>query len=575
MTSVALKSCNPMTLAEMLEEAGITEYAEWSHEVIVTPNGNPSFKPRPYQISGLNHLAAHLPRCGLWDDPGVGKTLQLQAFALWMSGLGNKVVAVMLPGLVPQFLESFNNNFQRCEFHTSAAMLFGDKGPRQKQIDSFNAKGWPDLLVMSYDTFKGRDKAPLRTKLPAKVEEELNALPPEEALAKRQELASEIRREWEEKNKAYYWREGKPVTAENLSGKALEYLGYNLVICDEAHALKNPGSSIHQAVRDFVNPWDDSLSNGLILATGSPIKTNVEDAYGLISMLDPDRYGSMRAFDNIHCEMLPGTKFRKVVEYKNLDYLYAGLYAKGRRITKQQAFPDMPARQITEVSVDLSKAHKALYKKLVDEQVLELEDTLIDATQQQRMYQYVQQMLLCPEMFSDKPIADNTLLAALDELVEGIGDRKVIVFAWYQQSIDKLKAHYAKHNPVVINGAVTGNAREIAKRTFIDDPNCRMLLANPESGGVGLDGFQHVCSYAIFAEVYPHPGGFEQAIGRIERSGQTETVNIYLMVPKGTISVKLRNDLCRKESNANEAVRDKKTLIADMLGEEGIQGQII
>ena len=141
-----------------------------------------------------------------------------------------------------------------------------------------------------------------------------------------------------------------------------------------------------------------------------------------------------------------------------------------------------------------------------------------------------------------------------------------MLFSWYKQSIDKLKIHLKKYNPAIINGSVTAKAREKAKESFIIDPKCKVMIANPLSGGVGIDGWQKVCSYIIFVEVCPFPGAFEQAVGRLERSGQTETVNVYLLVPSGTISVKLRNDLIRKEGDANQAVRDKKTLLAEMLG---------
>lgn len=596
MTSAALsKPDRPMTLAGFFEAAGITEYASWALHVEVTPDGNPRYKPRPYQITGLNHMAAFLPRSALYDDPGTGKTLQMQAFALWMAGLGNKVLAVMLPSLVPQFRDSLYVNFPGVANHIKIGILWGDPDKRNKAINQYNQTGWPDILILSYQMFLGKAKAPRFAAVTKKQEAELEGLVPtdeqlqglsdEEVKLRRDEAYAEISKRrtaladaaWaktQEAEKLYTWKPGQPVTAHNLKAAAFQQLGYTALLADEAHTVKNPSSGIHQAVRDFVNPWDGDDSNGLVLATGSPIGTNVEDCYGLISLVDPKRYGSMRTFDATHCEMLQGVKFRKVIEYKNLDYLHQSLYSRGRRITKRDAFPDMPTRVITEVRLDLAKPHKELYQKLVNEQVLELDERLIDATKQQRMYQYVQQILLCPERFADKPVKDNTMLEAIDDIVDSLGGRKVIVFAWFKESIDMLKKHYEQFNPAVINGDVVGNARETAKSKFINDKNCRMLIANTQSGGVGLDGFQHVCSYAVFAEICPHPGIFEQAIGRLERSGQTESVNVFLLVPIGTVAVKLRNDLCRKEEWANQVVQDKKTLIADMLGEEGFQGSI-
>lgn len=503
-----------------------------------------------------------------------GKSLQLQGFMIWMAGLGNKSVAIMPPVLVQQFKDSLLNTFPNIENFLTVGMVNGELKVRQKQIETYQSKGWPDILIMSYQTFLGKVKAPKRSNITATQEEALNKLPPDESVKQRQRLLHDAKARQKSDSKKFEWTPRSEITAFNFRSEVLTHLGYNLLITDESHKLKSPKSQIHQAVNDFVQPWEGDESNGLIISTGSPVETNVEDAYGLIKLLDPNRYGSARAFDDMHCELLAGVRFRKVMEYKNLDYLYQGLYARGRRITKAQAFPEMPVRLVTEISVRLSKEHKDLYDKLVEEQVLELEDKLIDATKQQRMYQYVQQILVCPERFTDNPPKENAMIEAVDGILESLEGRKVILFAWYQESIEKLKKVYRGHNPVVINGSVTGAAREKAKQTFIKDKKCKMLIANPISGGCGIDGFQSVCSYMIFTEIFPYPGGFEQAVGRLERSGQTESVNVFLLVPKGTIAIKLRNDLCRKEADANAAVRDKKTLISEMLGAEGFRGEI-
>lgn len=561
------KAYNPWALGDYFEAAGITQYAEWASQVEVHPGGDRTLKPRPYQVGDLNHLAANLPRSALWSDPGTGKTLPLQAFALWVAGLGNKVICLMPPGLVPQFHHSFHRNYSRVEKHVRIEMLQGDLDARGKKIAKWNREGWPDVLLMSYEMFRGRTKAPRRPAISKAQEKMLENLPLEERAAARERLASEALEKAQEENKKYQWRPRSEVTAHNLRMEVFEHLGYNMVICDEAHKVKTHDSEIHISVRDFVQPWQQQNSNGLVLATGSPIETNVTDAFGLINLLDPRRYGSMRVFDDAHCVLLEGTRFRKVLSYKNLDLLHQNLYAVGRRITKKEAFKDMPERIITEVPLELSKEHHVLYRKLVNEQVLELEDRLIDATVQQRMYQYLQQVLVCPEKFSDKPIKDNAIISALDDIVDSLGGKKILVFSWYQDSIAKLAEHYQDLKPAVINGEVNGTKREKEKARFINDDNCRMVIANPASAGVGIDGWQKVCSYMAFAEVVPFPGVFEQAVGRLERSGMTEAVNIFLLVPRGTIAMKLMNDLCRKEAEGNAVVRDKKQLIAELLGE--------
>ena len=137
------------SLNDFYTAAGLTDCPKWADDVAVTPSGVKGYLPRPYQISGLNHLAAFSPRCAIWDDPGTGKTLQLQAFMIWIAALGNKCVGVMPPALVLQFRESLITNFKGTENYLSIGVVNGDKAARQHQIDLFNETRWPDLLIMS------------------------------------------------------------------------------------------------------------------------------------------------------------------------------------------------------------------------------------------------------------------------------------------------------------------------------------------------------------------------------------------------------------------------------------------
>jgi SNF2 family DNA or RNA helicase len=110
---------------------------------------------------------------------------------------------------------------------------------------------------------------------------------------------------------------------------------------------------------------------------------------------------------------------------------------------------------------------------------------------------------------------------------------------------------------------------------FINDPTCKIIIANPRSGGVGVDGFQDVSSHVVFAEVCPFPGVFQQSIDRLHRTGQqAESVNVYILVPSGTISVKLRNDLVKKDYQQELAVRDKRAVLTELMGGSGISGSL-
>ncbi len=468
--------------------------------------------PFKHQIGDLNHLAM-FSRSGIWNEPGIGKTRPIQAYGLWLAAQGNKIVYIMPPVLVPQFQNSLASTYADYSNFVSCAGLQATLKKREKLIEQWNSTGWPDVVVMSYRMF---------------------------------------------------------VQYHTL----LKQNGFTCAIVDEATAVKSPSSQIHKAVKIFAGkPGDES--NGVVLVTGSPIDTNVIDAYGLIAILDPNRYGSRRAFERTHCDIVQTEDMPRpvITGYKNFDYLNQSLMSAGRRIKKADAL-DLPPRVISELPVQLSPDHKRLYKKLVDERIAEIGEEVIDMTSQSALYQGMQRALLCPETYTDKP-PKNEILTALDTLIQSLDNRKVVIYCWYRESIKKLAERYKEHNPAILYGGTSQTQREVQKQKFIADESCRIILANPKSGGVGVDGFQEVCSHAIYAEVCPFPGVFQQSIDRLHRSGQkAQSVTAYVVVPVGTIAVKLRNDLLKKDMQQELAVKDARTCLKDLMGESGLQGSL-
>jgi hypothetical protein len=61
----------------------------------------------------------------------------------------------------------------------------------------------------------------------------------------------------------------------------------------------------------------------------------------------------------------------------------------------------------------------------------------------------------------------------------------------------------------------------------------------------------------------------------LHRTGQkAEAVNVYILVPAGTIAVKLRNDLIKKDYQQELAVQDKRAVLTALMGEGGIRGSL-
>jgi SWI/SNF-related matrix-associated actin-dependent regulator 1 of chromatin subfamily A len=73
--------------------------------------------------------------------------------------------------------------------------------------------------------------------------------------------------------------------------------------------------------------------------------------------------------------------------------------------------------------------------------------------------------------------------------------------------------------------------------TFINNPACRLFIANIQAGGIGIDGLQQVASDVAFVEFAHTPLLHNQAEDRLCRMGQKDSVTSYYFVAPNTIDM--------------------------------------
>lgn len=510
----------PYMLSHFMQAAGVTNCPLWMHGIPM------KYRPFDHQLDSLREMLSH-ERFGEYSDAGTGKTLPMQGYATLYAALGNRAVVVMPPSLIEQFLETFHEFFVGIENHIKIAKLKGTPKQREKLIAVWDSEGWPDVLVMSYQMF-------------------LKHSPPRKKVKSKERVDGRLR----------------VVARTNPMYRFLQNRGYNALIADEAHALKNPGTETHKAFWHYVG--DGEGEHALVLATGSPIGNTPIDAYGLIRLVTPEAYRTKGAFERDYVIFNPNSDFREILGYQNLEKMHEVLYKQARRVTKQEVFKDLQEPLVAQVPVQLSPKHKKLYQSLLKERVLLLQDKLIDATQETALRMAALRLLSCPEHYSDEPI-DNELRRSIDAIVEGIdpSQHKIIMFSYFKETVAALSQHYAHLNPAVINGA--SGDKDPQRLKFLNDPSCRMIIVNWLSGGVGLN--LQISSHVVFAEAPTVPKDAHQAIARAHRSGQKEVVNVYFFKVPGTLAAKNIKKLLSKEVENNEVVRDKHKLLAELLGD--------
>lgn len=493
------------TLYEYYEEAQLTDIPEEFKDIqLWFAMKDEPLKPRWHQVTGLN-LCFLAERTGLYDEQGTGKTLISQAFAIWQAKLGNRTVCLMPPVLVGQFFDAFNETFLGIGKLVDIQMYRGTAAQRQALINKWNTGKWPDIVIMSYDAFR------------------------EEGVV---------------------------------------FGDYNCLIMDEAKVMGNADNIVYDKIEQFMGEYGQKYG---IVMNGTPAKNNLADLYGYIRFTSPWIYPSELNFQlrhvrfkkiNVRVKDDKERGVRIIDKFVDTNEMWLNLYNNARRVEKQEVV-ELPAKNIIPFPFDLSKKHRAAYLQFCSTKLLIFDDnTILDGTTSSSMRQNAMKSVIHTDLLQLGE--ESAAFEALKELLDmtGIWTTKVFIMCHYRKTVEKLKAYLKKYNPAVIYGG-SGNS-EKEKNKFLKDDTCRVAVVNYVAGGVGLN-LQGVCYTGIAFEPTTVPGDFDQAVDRLHRSGQTKNVNIYVLMPRGTIFVTAVNAMIKKKAY-NSSVVSRRQLLAELEG---------
>lgn len=329
------------------------------------------------------------------------------------------------------------------------------------------------------------------------------------------------------------------------------------VIRDEAHDIKNVSTDNYKKFTRFTA--DKSIS----LLTGTPI-SSPEDSYAYIKLIAPTVYRNKSQFMNIHA----GERdfWNKVTSWKNLDVLSQNMEVNTKRVLKEDVLEDLPEVTYTPLFYRLDPAHAALYNRLAEEQLLLIGDGKLDATSSGKLRHALGQIICNYDYFSGDPGNRSTCYDLLDQIMDELGPTaKLAVFAKYQMTNKKLLSYLQKYGAVAVYGLQTYTQNMAAVDMFIGNPECRVIIIQPTSGGVGVDGLQEVCRDGIFLEL-PSVKDFHQAVARLHRQGQKNGVHIRVATAEGTLQVRDQKVLLDNDELINDVIRNVQDLRTAIYG---------
>jgi hypothetical protein len=331
---------------------------------------------------------------------------------------------------------------------------------------------------------------------------------------------------------------------------ALAKATWDLLIVDEAQAIKNPGARQTRAVKQLT-------ARARIALTGTPVENRLGDLWSIFDFVNPGLLGSARQFTAYTKQMAE----RPSNPYGPLRELVRP-YLLRRLKTDRSIIADLPDKTEVKALCGLSRAQAALYQQAVDELAAELKR---GATTGIKRKGVVLAFLMRFKQICNHPSqwlgdgawaeADSGKLGRLRELAEVIGSRqeKVLVFTQFREATEPLAGFLAGvfgRPGLVLHGSTAVGARKELVRRFQDDEALPFFVLSLKAGGTGLNLTS--ASHVIHFDRWWNPAVEDQATDRAFRIGQHRNVVVHKFVCRGTVEDKIDAMIERKQQLSRE-----------------------
>jgi len=349
---------------------------------------------------------------------------------------------------------------------------------------------------------------------------------------------------------------------------ALAETAWNLVVLDEAQAIKNPSAKQTQATKKLKARVRFAL-------TGTPIENRLGDLWSIFDFINPGLLGSAKEF----------TKFvKRLAErphnpYRPLRELVRP-YILRRLKTDKTVIADLPDKTEVKAFCPLSPKQAALYQDGVEELKRRLRDVqgiqrkglvLSFLTRFKQICNHPSQWLGDGSWNQD----DSGKWGRIRDIAEVIAAKqeKVLVFTQFREITTPLAAFLESvfgRPGLVLHGETEVKKRKELVRRFQEDEGVGFFVLSLKAGGSGLN--LTAASHVVHFDRWWNPAVENQATDRAFRIGQNKNVLVHKFVCRGTVEEKIEELIESKRQLSRDLLEaSAELLLTEMKDEELIK----
>jgi superfamily II DNA or RNA helicase len=312
----------------------------------------------------------------------------------------------------------------------------------------------------------------------------------------------------------------------------LEGVEFGYAVLDEGQFIKNPDAKVTQAC------FAIRARHRLVL-TGTPLENRQLDLWSIFRYLLPGLLGSRASFEAALVTDRVGT----------LERLRAQLAPFILRRTKNEVAQELPPKVEMDLLCPMTDVQRTEYARICSEGVQRLGDD-VKAAMREKSFGFLalltrlRQVCCDPDLLPwlKSPLSDSGKLNLLvDKLAEVVGSgHKVVIFSQFVMLLDRVREALAAQFPDLPRFELTGMTLDRQKpvQSFQASSGAAAMLVSLKAAGTGIT--LHAADYVFLLDPWWNPAVEAQAVDRVHRIGQTNTVFVYRMVTAGTIEERIQ-----------------------------------
>lgn len=332
----------------------------------------------------------------------------------------------------------------------------------------------------------------------------------------------------------------------------LQQQKWDILILDEAQAIKNPGTKQTKLVKQMKAAFKVAM-------TGTPIENRLGDLWSLFDFLNRGLLGTAKEFTAFTRKLRESpegyTRIRQVVSPFILRRLK----------TDRSIITDLPEKIEMKTYATLTKKQAILYNQLVDELQAKLESAE-EGIQRKGLIlsglMKFKQICNHPDQYLGQQVydeQDSGKYERLREICETIYEKRerVLIFTQFKEITESLRIFLEpifQHKGLVLHGETQVSKRKELVKAFQGKEYVPFMVLSIKAGGVGLN--LTAANHVIHFDRWWNPAVENQATDRAFRIGQQKNVIVHKFITQGTVEEKIDQIIADKVRLSNDIVPD-------------------